>query len=138
LAHAEITGENFAFSQNEIYEASYTEDDLLWLARIVEAETGPSASIYKKSAVANIVLNRVADPRFPNTIYEVIYQRNQFPPAYYSKFATLVPSQNSYLGAERALLGLEAVPDCLYFNYIPFKDKADDFYKLIEGDYFYY
>jgi hypothetical protein len=137
MLQADIVSDAFSVSENEIYEVSYTEEDLLWLARIVEIETG-SGSVFKKSAVANVVLNRVADPRFPDNIYDVIYQRNQFPPAYYSRFATLEPSTNSYLGALRALHGIEVVPDCLYFNYIPFKDKADDFYKLIEGDYFYY
>jgi N-acetylmuramoyl-L-alanine amidase len=29
-------------------------------------------------AVANVVMNRVKHPRFPNTIEEVVYQRHQF------------------------------------------------------------
>lgn len=31
-----------------------------------------------QAAVAYVVLNRVADKRFPNTVKEVIWQRNQF------------------------------------------------------------
>ncbi|YCA13074.1 cell wall hydrolase [Bacillus sp. AK128] len=49
------------------------------LARIVraEAQTEPFEG---KVAVANVVLNRVESPKFPNTIREVIYQRGQFQP----------------------------------------------------------
>ncbi|NEY72770.1 LysM peptidoglycan-binding domain-containing protein [Bacillus mesophilus] len=49
------------------------------LARIVraEAQTEPFEG---KVAVANVVLNRVESPKFPNTIKGVIYQRRQFQP----------------------------------------------------------
>lgn len=116
---------------------NYSEEDLLWLARIVDIEAR-GGSVMKKTAVANVVLNRVADPRFPDTIYGVIFQRGQFPPAYYSSFATLQPRETSFTGAKRAMLGIQVAEDCLYFNYVPFKSKAADFYKNIEGDYFYY
>ena len=85
-----------------------------------------------------MVLNRVADPRFPNTIYEVIFQKGQFPPAYYSSFATLEPKEESFTAAKNALMGEVIIEDALYFNYIPFKSKSDDFIRNIEGDYFYY
>jgi hypothetical protein len=115
----------------------YTEEDLLWLARIVDIEAR-DGSVVKKTAVANVVLNRVADPRFPNTIYEVIFQKGQFPPAYYSSFATLEPKEESFTAAKNALMGEVIIEDALYFNYIPFKSKSDDFIRNIEGDYFYY
>ncbi|MBE0450440.1 MAG: cell wall hydrolase [Clostridia bacterium] len=116
---------------------SYTDEDLMWLARIVDIEAR-DGSVVKKTAVANVVLNRVADPRFPNTIREVIFQRGQFPPAYYSSFSTLQPRETSFIAARRAMLGIQVAKDCLYFNMVPFKSKAEDFYKNIEGDYFYY
>ena len=115
---------------------SFTEEDVLWLARIIHSESA-NGSLDKKTAIANVVLNRVDDPRFPSTIYDVIYQRNQFPPAYKSNFLTRVPSESSFTAARRALMGVNLVGDCLYFNYRPHTQKGLVFYALIEGDYFY-
>lgn len=116
---------------------AYTDEDVLWLARIVDVEAR-DGSVIKKIAVANVVLNRVKDERFPNTVYDVIYASGQFPPAHKSGFATSEPSMNSFIAVKRALEGENNVETCLYFNNRPFSSKANDFYKNIEGDYFYY
>ncbi|MDH8678972.1 cell wall hydrolase [Fusibacter bizertensis] len=137
LLHMTIQNSELEVLPSEVKELNYTDDDLLWLSRIIEAETR-GGSLDKKTAVANVVLNRVNSTQFPNSIYEVIFQRNQFPPAYKSGFMTKVPSDLSVAAAKRALMGVEVAKDCLYFNYIPFATKTDSFYKLIEGDYFYY
>jgi spore germination cell wall hydrolase CwlJ-like protein len=118
------------------YQRPYTDVDLIWLARIIQVET-PSGSQYKKMAVANVVLNRVKSPRFPNTIKEVIFSPNQFPPATRESFLTLEPSKESFIAAKRALEGNNPIEGCLFFNNRPFAGKKDDFYKKIEGDYFY-
>ena len=52
-------------------------DDLYLLARLVESEAG-NESYETKMMVASVVMNRVADSRFPNTIKEVVYQKGQF------------------------------------------------------------
>lgn len=52
-------------------------DDLYLLARLVESEAG-NESYETKMMVASVVMNRVADSRFPNSIKEVIYQKGQF------------------------------------------------------------
>ena len=52
-------------------------DDLYLLARLVESEAG-SESYETKMMVASVVMNRVADSRFPDSIREVIYQKGQF------------------------------------------------------------
>lgn len=52
-------------------------DDLGLLAVIVYAEAG-NQDLRGKELVADVVLNRLDDPRFPNTISEVIFQPNQF------------------------------------------------------------
>lgn len=49
------------------------------LARLVRAEAG-NQSFEGKVAVAQVVLNRVASPLFPNSISGVIYQSGQFSP----------------------------------------------------------
>lgn len=56
--------------ETDIYEA---EKEML--AQLVEAEAG-NQCLTGKRFVVDVVLNRVADPRFPNTIEEVIFQGN--------------------------------------------------------------
>ncbi|MBS7527795.1 cell wall hydrolase [Fusibacter paucivorans] len=126
----------FQYDEAEIKVPSYTDEDLLWLARIVDVETG-DATVFKRMAVANVVLNRVKSERFPNTIYEVIFQSGQFPPSKRDSFPTLTPKANSMIAAKRALEGENNIETCLFFNNRPFSSKSDDFYQLIEGDYFY-
>ena len=48
------------------------------LARIVKGETPATAPYDGQVAVAAVVLNRVRDPRFPDTVAEVAHQPNQF------------------------------------------------------------
>lgn len=71
VAEMEDTAEQIA---EEDYQA-----DLQLLACLVEAEAG-NQDITGKRLVVDVVLNRVADPRFPDTIAEVIFQPGQFGP----------------------------------------------------------
>ena len=61
-------------AQEEDYEA-----ELQLLACLVEAEAG-NQDLTGKRLVVDVVLNRVADPEFPDTIAGVIYQPGQFSP----------------------------------------------------------
>ncbi len=114
-----------------------TANEVKDFARLLYYETRDS-SLFKKVAVGGVVMNRVYSELFPNTISGVIYAHNQFPPAYYPSFATLEPGALHYEGAVRAINGEDNAPNCLYFNMVPFYGKEADFYKNIEGDYFYY
>lgn len=54
----------------------YSNDDLYLLARVVQTESGASwATDEHQRAVASVVINRVNDSRFPNTISGVILQK---------------------------------------------------------------
>lgn len=123
-----------------IYDRHYNDEDLLWLSRIVTIETGWQA-FDAKLGVANVVLNRVAAARFPNTVYDVIYDTNytvQFPPAFYSHFSDLVPLIESVIAAKMAFEGINNVDTCLFFNYVPFRSKRpDELYAIYDGEYFY-
>lgn len=118
---------------------SYSQEELLWLARIVYLE-GLDIGYEPKLAIANVVLNRVKSDLFPDTVYGVIKDDNyaiQFPPAHRSSFDSLVPDAQSLEAAGDALSGSNNIENCLYFNNSPFKWKADDLYTVIEGEYFY-
>lgn len=117
----------------------YTDEDLNLLAKIVTVESG-DASLEMAMAIANTVLNRVKDERFPNTIEGVIYQIDryvQFPPAHKSSFEALEPSIMAIVASKKSLEGVNPIGNSLYFNNQPFKSKANDLIRIIEGEYFY-
>lgn len=97
-------------------ESYYNPDELYWLSRIIEAEAGGEI-LEGKIAVGNVVLNRVKDSRYPNTIYGVIFDFKhgiQFTPAYTGTVYN-TPSQESIIAAKIALEGYEIVPGVMFF-----------------------
>ncbi|MCY7781178.1 cell wall hydrolase [Bacillus haynesii] len=63
--------------EEETTDLTHKEKDLL--SRLVHAEA-KGESFEGKVAVANVVLNRVEDSRFPDSVKSVIYQKNAFEP----------------------------------------------------------
>ena len=61
----------------EQIEEEIREGEMELISQLVEAEAG-NQSLEGKIKVAAVVLNRVDDPRFPNTVEEVIFQDGQF------------------------------------------------------------
>lgn len=60
-------------------ELPITETERILLCNLVGREYGSDyVSIYEKAKVVAVVINRVNDSRFPNTIYEVLTQPYQF------------------------------------------------------------
>ena len=97
-------------------EKYYNEEDVLWLARIIYAESG-NQPLDGKVAVANVVLNRVENPAFPKTIRDVIFDRTsgvQFTPTSNGTIYR-TPTAECFAAARLALEGYETAPDCLYF-----------------------
>lgn len=89
-------------------------DDLLWLARIIHVEAG-NQPFEGRVAVANVVLHRVQSSRFPNTVYAVLHQKNQFTSVNRAGFSTLKPCQTCLDAAAAALNGTDVVPGCKWF-----------------------
>lgn len=94
-------------------DAAYQEDVLYWLSHIINAEAG-NQPLTGKIAVGNVVLNRVASSQFPDTVYEVIYQRNQFTPVANGTIK-LTPNAESVIAAKLCLDGANTVGNALYF-----------------------
>lgn len=94
---------------------NYTEEEFNLLCRLIEAEA-KGESYQGKIAVANVVINRVKDSRFPNTITNVIYAPRQFSPVSNGAIYN-IPSEDSVNAATAALYG-EVQPeakDAIYF-----------------------
>lgn len=89
------------------------------LASIIFCEAG-NQSFTGQVAVGAVVLNRMANAAYPDTMEEVIYQPGQFCPAG-SGWLDRVRSTEGYTesamqAAEAALAGENPIGDCLYFD----------------------
>ncbi|MDQ0063361.1 cell wall hydrolase [Paenibacillus harenae] len=92
----------------------YTEADLMLLAKITMVEAGYEP--YEgQLGIANIILNRVKDSRFPDTIKGVIYSGKQFPPAHNGLLDKSKPNASSLRAAKDALNGKNNIKNAVYF-----------------------
>ncbi len=94
-------------------DVAYQEDVIYWLSHIINAESG-NQPLEGKIAVGNVVLNRVASSYFPDTVYEVIHQRNQFTPVSNGSIRS-EPNTESIVAAKLCLDGANTVGNALYF-----------------------
>jgi N-acetylmuramoyl-L-alanine amidase len=119
-------------------ETYYDEDMLYWMSRIIYSESG-NQPLRGKIAVGNVVLNRMADPSFPDTIYGVLFQKNQFSPAM-SGSIYRTPNAASVKAAKMVLDGAEALENVLFFNRKGMNTRASrnrPFVATIGGHSFY-
>lgn len=84
------------------------------IARVINAEAG-SMSMEGKVSVGNVIMNRVASSEFPNTVYGVLYQPNQFTVVNYASFQR-TPSAESIAAAKQAMDGVNYVPGAMFYN----------------------
>ena len=92
---------------------AYGYEDLYWLSHIINAESG-NQPLEGKIAVGNVVLNRVASSIFPNSIYDVIFQKHQFTPTANGSIR-LEPNAESIIAAKLCLDGANTVGNALFF-----------------------
>lgn len=114
--HMQIYKKGCTVPQQHKYNRSYSEDDVVWLSKIINAESG-GESLTGKIAVGNVVLNRVKSSEYPNTIYGVIFDKNhgvQFEPVINGSVYN-TPSYDSILAAKMALEGTSHVGNSLFF-----------------------
>lgn len=84
------------------------------IARIINSEAG-SMSLEGKVSVGNVIMNRVYSSEFPNTVYGVIYQPNQFTVVNTARFSAN-PSEQSIAAAKMVLDGVNYVPGAVFYN----------------------
>lgn len=109
-----------------IYELS--EEDYDALLRIVEAEAS-GEDIRGRMLVANVVLNRVESDRFPDTVKEVVYQREggraQFSPVATGKIDRVTVSGATKEAVDLALQGEDESEGALYFMAPEYADAGN-------------
>lgn len=114
-----------AYEPTEVTEQAYTDEELDLLALVIYQEAGGDAcSEDTRLKVGTVVMNRVADDRFPDTIREVITERAQYGRLYWtgpewperaSKPEEAHAVARAYDCAEQVLQGHRALPsDTVY------------------------
>ena len=79
-------------TETEAQPMEYTEEDLYVLSHIIQCEAG-YCEREMMEGVGSVVLNRVADERFPNTITEVVNQPGQYRPVTDGIFTSAEPTE---------------------------------------------
>ena len=92
---------------------SITNDELYLLSKLVSSEAR-GESYEGQVAVAAVVINRVLDPRFPDDIKDVIYQRNAFSVINNGEIYK-EPTDSAYKAAREALYGNDPTRGAIYF-----------------------
>lgn len=107
-------------------EPPYTAEELEMIALVIYQEAGGDASSDEtRLMVGTVVMNRVADSRFPDTIYEVLTQKSQYGLLHWT--GIVWPERASYASeahavarayecAERILLGERFLPEDVIFQ----------------------
>ncbi len=108
--------ENDTAGSIESGDTYYDEDDVYWLSRIINAESGNQA-LDGMLGVGNVVLNRVHSSAFPDGVYEVIFDSRygiQFSPVQTGGIYA-EPSELAVIAAKLCLEGCDIAGDSLYF-----------------------
>ncbi len=91
----------------------YREDEVYWLSRIISAESR-GEPLTGQIAVGSVILNRTRAAGFPNTIWGVIFEKNQFSPVKNgSVYQT--PTWSAVIAAKLCLEGYLTDPSILFF-----------------------
>lgn len=119
---------------------SYEDSDLFYLAAAICNEAGGSSEEIQL-LVANVVINRVNSPLFPNTIYDVLTQHMQYGMMWkygvdFPEWASQEVKDRCYDVAQRILEGERVCPEDVVFQaeFI----QGSGIYKEIDGFYFCY
>ena len=94
-------------------ETFYDAEQLDLLSRLIYSESG-NQPLMGKIAVGNVIMNRVEHKQFPNSIYDVIYAKNQFCVVRNGSI-NLKPNDESVVAAKLTLEGVR-ITNALYFN----------------------
>ncbi|MBR5314944.1 MAG: peptidoglycan-binding protein [Clostridia bacterium] len=112
---------------------TYSDYELDVLAKLIESEAG-EYDLQTMTAVGAVVLNRVKDNAFPDSIVQVIYSGGSFDSIVTGKINEAMPSELAYRAAEDAMMGFDPTDGALYvlhggsYGYIITMQSGDLFF----------
>lgn len=108
----------FSYARKVVESNQMPESEYYTLLQIVEAEA-TGEDLEGKMLIANVILNRVKDERFPNTIEGVVWQQidgsAQFQPTIDGRINTVEITQSTIEAVDRVLAGEDSSQGALYF-----------------------
>lgn len=111
-------GDIGAYARQLVRESQMPASEYNTLLRIVEAEA-TGEDIMGKMLIANVILNRVNDERFPDTIEEVVWQQiggsAQFQPTIDGRIYSVEVTEDTIEAVDRVLAGEDYSQGALYF-----------------------
>lgn len=115
---------------------TYSNSDIDLLARVINSEAGSSWHTDEhQRAVGSVVLNRVADGRFPNTIRDVVYQKGQYG-CVSNGMINRTPSQRAIDNAKYLIENGVTIPTNVVWQ--SGGKQGNGVWKYIQGHYFCY
>lgn len=119
----------------------FTEEELDFLFRVVQAEVGDEDSTFEQKVnVARVIFNRLEHENFPDTLNDVLTQKNQFTVVANKKYKKIEVSGEIVLACEYAYQ-IESRSELLFFdcnNTLKYEfvmnDGIHNFYKYKEDD----
>lgn len=124
--------ESYEMTAEDLAEEEYY-DDLELIASCVEAEAG-NQDLYGKRLVVDVILNRVDDPDFPDTIEDVIYQKRQFAVVSNGMIDKVSPSDETFEAVKMELEN-RTNKEVLFFTSEGFIKYGTDWKKI--GDHYF-
>lgn len=111
---------NSGVSSNDYFSSGggFSADELLLVAQVVQEESKGSG-VEARAAVANVIYNRIASSRFPDSVSGVIFQKNQFTVARdEEKLRAVMPISKTIEAVNQIFIGGDMIlpDDVLYFR----------------------
>ncbi len=92
---------------------TYSDYEIDILAKLIECEAG-EYDLQTMTAVGAVVLNRVKNNAFPDSVVQVIYSGGSFDAIVSGKIYDTQPSELAYRAAEDAMMGFDPTDGALY------------------------
>lgn len=104
-----------------------SEDDITLMAKLVYCEAR-GESLDGQKAVVEVVLNRVLDSDFKNTVYDVIYEKHQFSTV--NKLKNTTPNEENYEAVKYVVENGNTIFSTNYVYFSVGKSNGKNFTKL--------
>lgn len=117
---------------SKVFGAPISEADKALMVQIVHAEAG-NQDLLGRRLVADVVLNRVDNEAFPDTVYEVIYQPGQFTPVRTGSIN--LPADDMDMLAVELELQQRTSDSVLFFRRGRYADYGEPHFKV--GDHYF-
>lgn len=121
----DVISEETVSVQNR-WNITLTQEEIDLLARIVWLESRGEPQ-NGQEAVVEVIFNRIASDKYPNTLYDVLSQKNPVQFCSWKNRATAEPTEKEYQSIENVLNGNTNIlrNDTLYFSTEPLTSRRD-------------